>query len=304
MAEALIEFGERGYSLGDYAVEAGSLFDARAQRKLVGPFAITRFTSRSRLAFRRGWPHIRADAADATMLWLVKRGRLRLSGKEAPVVVEPGRLLVTRSMEPFRIECLTDEGGLHDVLNLALPTHVARGLIPDSAATGFCIPAEGAGFAVAEDILTNLLADDDEIAPDTAEILTSGALTAIGHAIRDRYLRGPARPSVSDRRLEDVLRFIEVHLTDPNLSVAMAATGCGISPRRLSHLFKQQDTSFSKIVWERRLAKAKDWLASSGPGDISVAEVAYQVGFKSPAHFSRMFKRAFRVSPSNHRAKG
>jgi AraC-like DNA-binding protein len=301
MTEALIEFDERGYSLGDYSVEAGASFDPRVARKLVGPYALTRFTTRSRLSFRRAWSHIRADATDATMLWFVERGRLSLSNQAGPVIAEPGQLLITRSMTPFRIECLTDADGAHAVLNLALPTHAARDFIPDAVATGFCAPADQRGFCVALSILTNLLEDEDEIASDTAELLLGAALAAIGHAIRDRYPARRLRQSVAERRLEEIQRFIEVHLSDPALSVAMVASGCEISPRHFSFLLNQHGLSFSKILWERRLAKARDWLAASTSAEISVGEIAYGVGFKSPAHFSRMFKRVYNINPSDLR---
>jgi AraC-like DNA-binding protein len=33
-----------------------------------------------------------------------------------------------------------------------------------------------------------------------------------------------------------------------------------------------------------------------------MAEIAFRVGFKSPAHFSRMFKRVFKKGPREYRA--
>ncbi len=41
---------------------------------------------------------------------------------------------------------------------------------------------------------------------------------------------------------------------------------------------------------------------TSRPEEAAVREIAYRVGFKSAAHFSRMFKRAFDVSPGKCRA--
>ena len=127
--------------------------------------------------------------------------------------------------------------------------------------------------------------------------------TLIGIAVRASEEAAPARQTISDRRLQDVLRFIEVHLSDPQLSTAMVAKGCGISPRYLSFLLRLKGTSFSELVWEQRLEKAKDWLSSSDPREISISEIAYGVGFKSPAHFSRMFKRVFKVNPREFRGE-
>lgn len=315
MAETLFAFDEHNYRdcqssfrgdkdqeyyLGDYSIEAGSVIDVRAERKAVGPNSIIRLKSRSRLSFRRSWAHIREDATDVTVLWFVKRGRLSVSNQCGSKVAEAGDFVVTRSMTPFFIECQTDEDQVHEVLHMTVPTHVLRGYISDEVATGFLVSTERREFAIAENILTNLLEDDGELAPDTAEILVSSALSVISHAIRDRNVCGRLRQTVSDRRLQEVLRYIEVHLSNPNLSTAMVASGCGISPRYLSFLLKHHGTSFSTLVWEQRLKKAKSWLSVSS--DVSISEIAYSVGFKSPAHFSRMFKRVFAMNPREYRA--
>jgi AraC-like DNA-binding protein len=319
MAETLFAFDESNYRScqssfrgdknqeyysGDYTIEAGSIIDVRAERKAVGPYSIIRLTSRTRLTFRRSWAHIRADATDVTVLWFVKRGRLCVTNQNGSVQAAPADFVVTRSMTPFFIECQTDDELVHEVLHVTLPTHLAREFIPNDVTTGFCVPVDRRGFAIAETILANLLEDEDDVAPDTAEILVNGALSAISHAVRDRNVCRRLRQTISDRRLEEVLRFIEVHLSNPNLSTAMAASGCGISPRYLSFLLKHHGTSFSTLVWDRRLSKARDWLASSHPNEVSIGEIAYNVGFKSPAHFSRMFKRVFNINPSDYRSAG
>jgi AraC-like DNA-binding protein len=110
------------------------------------------------------------------------------------------------------------------------------------------------------------------------------------------------RQTVSDKRLQDVLRFIEIHLSDSKLSIATVAKGCGISPRYLSFLLKLHGSPFSNLVWQKRLKMASGWLSQSKPNEISISEVAYRVGFKSPAHFSRMFKRVYGVSPCDYRS--
>src|SRR3546814_11519643 len=82
----------------------------------------------------------------------------------------------------------------------------------------------------------------------------------------------------------------------------MVAKGCGISPRYLSFLLKLHGTPFSPLIWDKRLESAGRWLSSSTPAAASISEVAYKVGFKSPAHFSRMFNRTFQLSPRAYRA--
>ncbi|TAK98461.1 MAG: AraC family transcriptional regulator [Rhodospirillaceae bacterium] len=294
--------GNQEYYLGDYSIEAGSVIDVRADRKAVGSCSIIRLKSKTRLSFRRSWSHIREDATDLTVLWFVKRGRLCVSHQSGYSTAEAGDFVITRSMTPFFIECQPDEDSVHEVLHVVVPTHVLRSFIPHEPRTGFCVSAHGREFVVAEHILMDVFEDDGALPGHIAQMLVDSALSVLSHAIKDRDSSGPVRQSVSDKRLQDVLRFIEVHLSDPKLSITTVAKGCGISPRYLFFLLKNHGTPFSTLIWEKRLKMASRWLASSKPGDISISEIAYRAGFKSPAHFSRMFKRVYEISPRDCRS--
>jgi AraC-like DNA-binding protein len=292
------------YYLGEYSIEAGSVIDVRADKKGVGPISIIRLRSRTRLFFRRNWSHIREDGTDVAVLWFVKRGRLCVSHQCGTTVAKAGDFAVTKSTTPFSIECQPDEDSVHEVLHVIVPAHVLRRHLPQAPGSGFCVPAQGREFGIAERLLTEVFEDAGELSPHVAQLLVDSALLVLGDAMKERGCAAPARLMLSERRRQEVLRYIEVHLSDPKLSIATVARGCGISPRYLSFLLKLHGTSFSSLVWENRLKTARQWLAASRPGEASISEIAYKVGFKSPAHFSRMFKRAFNVSPRNYRATG
>jgi AraC-like DNA-binding protein len=290
------------YYLGDYSIEAGSIIDVRADKRAVGACSINRLRSKSKLSFRRSWSHIRQDPTDVAILWFVKRGKLCVSHQSGYTVATTGDFLITKSMTPFFIECQPDDQSVHEVLHVVIPTHTLRSYVPHEVMTGFSVPARRRELVIAQHILTDIFEDEGELELSVAQSLIDSALSLLSHAIKDRDDRVPARQSVSDKRLQDVLRYIEVHLSDPKLSIAAVAKGCGISPRYLSFLLKLHGTPFSALVWDQRLKMASRWLLSSKPGDISVSEIAYGVGFKSSAHFSRMFKRAYNMSPRAYRA--
>jgi AraC-like DNA-binding protein len=327
MTETLFVFDERNYRncqnafrgarnqeyyLGDYSIECGSVIDVRADKKAVGSCSIIRLRSKTRLSFRRSWYHIREDATDVTVLWFVKRGRLCVSHQagqpgqlgHGQSVAKAGDFLITQSMTPFFIECQTDDESVHEVLHVVIPTHVLRRFIPHDVRTGFCVSAPGREFAIAERMFTDIFEDPGELADHTTQLLMDSALSVLSDAIKGRDVFRPARQSVADKRLQDVLTFLEIHVCDPKLSITTVAKGCGISDRYLSFLLKVHGTPFSTLVWGERLKMAGRWLASSKPNEASVSEIAYRVGFKSPAHFSRMFKRVFKMSPREYRSAG
>lgn len=289
------------YYLGDYWMDDGPLIEVKAERKSVGPISIIRIRSSPQSYFRRTRQHIREDATDLSVLWFVKRGALALSNQCGNKVARPGDFAITRSMSPFLIELRPDSEGVHEVLHVTLPTHILREHITHDFDTGLFMHVERPELAIAENLFTDVFEDEGNLAPESARQLTNCALAMIGNAVRADHAGEHTRQTVADRRLEEVLRFIEVHLSDPQLSTAMVSKGCGISPRYLSFLLRLKGTSFSELVWEQRLEKAKSWLSATDPRDISISEIAYGVGFKSPAHFSRMFKRVFNMNPREFR---
>ena len=67
-------------------------------------------------------------------------------------------------------------------------------------------------------------------------------------------------------------------------------------------MLKANDTSFSDLLWNLRLFKARDWLLSDAFRQYPIHKIACMSGFKSAAHFSRMFKFSYGVSPKEYRA--
>jgi AraC family transcriptional regulator, positive regulator of tynA and feaB len=290
------------YYLGDFSIEAGSAIEVRADKKAAGGCSIIRLRSNTRLFFRRSWSHIREDSTDVTVLWFVKRGKLCVSHQGGHTTARAGDFLVTKSTTPFFIECLLGADAMHEVLHVVVPSHLLTSYIPPGLTTGFSVPATGCQFTVAQHILTDIFEEEGELSPNAAQLLVESALSVLSQAIGARALAGCAHQSLSTKRLQDVLRYIELHLSDPKLSIATVAKGCGISPRYVSILLKLHGSAFSTLVWEQRLKIASRLLSSSKSSDLSISKVAYGMGFKSLAHFSRKFKAAFNVSPSEYRS--
>jgi AraC family transcriptional regulator, positive regulator of tynA and feaB len=293
----------REYYGGEYSIEAGTVIDVRAERRVVGSCSIIRLRSRTRLLFRRSWSHIREDGTDVIVLWFVKRGRLSVTHQCGCADAQAGDFLITQSTSPFFMECTTDPSGWLEALHVVVPTHVLNRVLAREVRAGFCMSARGRGLPIAERILTDLLEDPGEVSEPTAAMLIESALKVLGEAAGERLDSDPAgrRSTIAGTRLQEVLRFIEAHLSDPRLNMRMVAQSCGISARYVSALLKQHGVAYSTTVWSKRLEMASRLLAQSKPGDSSIASIAYRVGFKSPAHFSRMFRRTYHMSPLDYR---
>jgi AraC family transcriptional activator of tynA and feaB len=67
-------------------------------------------------------------------------------------------------------------------------------------------------------------------------------------------------------------------------------------------VLRANDTSFSDLLWSQRLPKARQWLVADPYRRYTIHKISSMAGFKSAAHFSRMFKSAYGVSPKEYRA--
>jgi AraC-like DNA-binding protein len=95
------------------------------------------------------------------------------------------------------------------------------------------------------------------------------------------------------------LDHIRQHATDPDLGLPTLAEQAGVSRFHLARLFRQHlGCSPSQRLREERLHRAQHLLAYT---DLSVADIATQSGFSSPAYFGATFRKHFGRSPGSIR---
>ncbi|KOX20683.1 helix-turn-helix domain-containing protein [Streptomyces sp. NRRL F-6491] len=101
--------------------------------------------------------------------------------------------------------------------------------------------------------------------------------------------------------LSRIRAHIEEHLMDPDLSPDSIARAHHISVRYLQKLFQNDGSTVSQWVRQRRLEFCRFELGRSNR-KITMAAVAHRWGFSSPSHFSRTFRGAYGMSPSEWQA--
>ncbi|MFJ7958920.1 helix-turn-helix domain-containing protein [Streptomyces sp. NPDC096319] len=95
--------------------------------------------------------------------------------------------------------------------------------------------------------------------------------------------------------------YIEEHLMDPDLSPESIARAHHISVRYLQKLFQNDGSTVSHWVRRRRLEFCRLELGRTHRR-VTMAAVAHRWGFSSPSHFSRSFRGAYGMSPSEWQA--
>jgi AraC-like DNA-binding protein len=111
----------------------------------------------------------------------------------------------------------------------------------------------------------------------------------------------PHQHAVHAAKLRQVLDYISLHLTDPELTPAKAAAAVKISVRQLHLLFEPIGTSFAQHVQFRRLEECRVALANPSNRSRSVTDIAYAWGFNGLASFYRAFRRQFGIAPGEAR---
>jgi AraC-like DNA-binding protein len=71
-----------------------------------------------------------------------------------------------------------------------------------------------------------------------------------------------------------------------------------ISPRSLQRHLTEMGTSYSVLLAEVRLDTACRLLTES---ELSIAEIAYRLGYSGPSSFSRIFMRLMKIQPAVYR---
>jgi len=98
--------------------------------------------------------------------------------------------------------------------------------------------------------------------------------------------------------LQRVMRYVREHLGE-EMSLNDAAAAAMLSPNYLAHLLKKQtQRTFTELVTERRLERAKELLVTS---NARIADIARQCGFGDAVYFSRRFRLRNGVTPRQFR---
>ena len=190
----------------------------------------------------------------------------RFSHRYPQVLLQKDRF-ITQSHSPTkpRIFCTASINALAELTALFIKEHYGR--------------------AVAQTVERNFFHEirQPNTQADLNNTLTSDELVALAIAKLDEQLALPA--------------------SDPNyqaINIHALAAALDTSMRSLNRHFKQAlQVSPLQYAQNRRMANAKDMLKSS---NLSVAEIANQIGLQDPQHFSRLFKKTFGISPNQYRA--
>jgi len=105
-------------------------------------------------------------------------------------------------------------------------------------------------------------------------------------------------PTDADPRIATLKAYIADKLRDGVPELGVAAQALGTSPRSLQRLLESRKTHYSEIIDEVRRDIALVYLKEQ---DLSLVDIAIELGFGDQSSFNRAFKRWFNSTPGDYR---
>jgi AraC-like DNA-binding protein len=166
--------------------------------------------------------------------------------------------------------------------------------------TARTVHADSAMGQLLSPMLSGLLAANREVSAGGAIRLADEiAELAITAALEEM------EPGDADSRDRDLytgmLRYIEAHVDDPDLSPSQVAQAFFVSPRTLHRLFARFGETVATTIRTRRLEACRQAMLSPHCSHRSLTDIATQFGFTDLAVFSKAFTAMYRVNPSRYR---
>ncbi len=232
-------------------------------------------------------------------LLVTLRGALRAGG----TICAAGELYPCDTSRPLELGFCPPDGPYH-LLGVEVPRTMLS--VPPGAVDGLVgvpIPArDGVGLLLTT-LLTRLTGDHGSYRPADGPRLGSVLLdlvsAVVAHALDGESLapHETGRQAMSNR----IHAFIQEHLQDPCLSPQTVADAHHISTRYLHRLFQTHDTTVARWIRRQRLERARRDLTDPSLLSIPIHRIAARWGFPHAADFTRAFRTAYGLTPTDYR---
>ena len=94
-----------------------------------------------------------------------------------------------------------------------------------------------------------------------------------------------------------IVEYILLHLVEPSLTPERIAAAHNISLRHLYRLWSHNQLGIAEWIIIERLARAAAALTDERQRRTTISMIAYSLGFRDAAHFSRRFRATYGVPP-------
>ncbi|KRC46441.1 hypothetical protein ASE19_21690 [Nocardioides sp. Root79] len=127
------------------------------------------------------------------------------------------------------------------------------------------------------------------------DLVTAAFAQQLGRALE------PDSPSSYCALIAKVRKFVDDRLHEPSLTSKAVADAHFVSVRYLQKVFATEGISVSTLIRTRRLEQCRRDLVDPTCEHLSIAQIGCRWGFPDAAHFSRLFRATYGLSPREFR---
>ncbi|GGP56654.1 helix-turn-helix domain-containing protein [Streptomyces melanogenes] len=287
-------------------LEAGT-FKARIEMMPLGAGQVSVLSSYASVTAQRTARHIRQSDPEMYRIHLVTAGEVSIEQYRQRSLLNRGQMAFGDSSQPIDIHA-GDTPGRHLVYQC--PKKLLR--LPHEQLTrlyGRSLPwTQGIGRLFGQ-FLTGLANEYAQYTPADAARLEASALDLLS-AVLAHHLdqdASPSSPAVSGASGQQALflrmsAFTTEHLADPDLGPETIAAAHHLSLRYVHRVFQHHGLTPRAFIRRQRLDRCRRDLADPALQHLTIHAIAARWGYPQPDGFSRAFRTATGMSPSEYRA--
>lgn len=275
---------------------------AEFRPRSIGPLVATWMKSSGQgcASAHRGRHNILLDKQDHMVLMLVRSGTIwhRQLGRTAET--GPGYMLLIDSRQDYHVRYTNSSA----CLTVRVPTALLRDALgmPERYC-GIAIDGRRGLNALLSDFLFSTWRRAESFSnreERTISTRVTETMAALCGSVTDQAM---ACASAGSLHFERARRYIQSRLSDPDLTPADIASSLRISTSHLHAVMRSHDTSAGRQILGQRLDRCRDALTDPRRLGHTITRIALDWGFTDAAHFTKVFKARFGLTPRQHRCR-
>lgn len=271
-------------------------FSSSCAVRRIGELTLSRLISPPQHV-ERSTEHIAQGGCGVYFLNLPLRGCGTASQGGRVAVTRPGDFVLIDGDRPFQL----DFGDSFDQIAVMIPKALLDPLLADPHAhTAIVVSATSPLGATVSGALRGLARQSEATRARDATILSDHLVPMIAAAVVSSGPHAPAHPRVAF--VQAAIDEIERRYADPRLAPADIARALNISVSYLTKLLSDSGESFGRRLLARRLQHAWVALDPAFADERTITEIALGCGFSDSAHFARVFRARFGLTPRQRRS--
>lgn len=243
---------------------------------------------------------IRSDDPELYKFGLQVSGTSLIEQDDRQASLRPGDLAIYDTSRPYRITFSDDFRMTVAMFPRALVRLPAQQM---AAMTAVRLAGDNGLGALIAPLMKGIGAELNASRPVIATHLGDAVVDLVTAAFAQQLDRplDPDSPASYRTLVTRVRTFVDERLPDPALTSKAVADAHFVSVRYLQKVFATEGMSVSTLIRTRRLERCRRDLVDRTCEHLSIAQIGCRWGFPDAAHFSRLFRATYGLSPREFR---